>query len=100
MSVHCVRPIGRKEIGTSLFRALFAGEVASLFHASLSSLPGEGYGLRIRLELDLRNPELAPLQELPWELLCRPETGDFLVLVGGRPSSSIFFMSTASTGRP
>ncbi|HEX4965269.1 MAG TPA: CHAT domain-containing protein [Thermoanaerobaculia bacterium] len=69
-----------EQIGTSLFRALFAGEVASLFHASLSSLPGEGYGLRIRLELDLRNPELVPLQELPWELLCRPETGDFLCL--------------------
>jgi hypothetical protein len=67
-------------VGISLFHALFAGEVASLFNASLSSLPREGYGLRIRLELDPWNPKLAPIQELPWELLCRPETRDFLCL--------------------
>lgn len=66
--------------GQELFRALFRGEVASLFHASLGSLRGRQQGLRINLAINPRRPELAPLQMLPWELLCRPETEDVLCL--------------------
>jgi tetratricopeptide (TPR) repeat protein len=66
--------------GKELFRALFRGEVANLFHASLGSLGSRRQGLRINLSIDPRRPELALLQQLPWELLCRPETEDFLCL--------------------
>lgn len=66
--------------GKELFRALFRDEVASLFHASLGSLRGRQQGLRINLAINPRCPELAPLQKLPWEMLCRPETEDFLCL--------------------
>ncbi len=66
--------------GKELFQALFRGEVANLFHASLGSLRGRHQGLRIDVSIDPRRPELAPLQKLPWELLCRPETEDFLCL--------------------
>ncbi len=66
--------------GKELFRALFRGEVASLFHASLGSLRGRQQGLRISIAINPRCPESAPLQKLPWEVLCRPETEDFLCL--------------------
>ena len=68
------------DTGKELFRALFREEVASLFHASLGSLRGQRQGLRIDISINPRRPELAPLQKLPWELLCRPETEDFLCL--------------------
>lgn len=67
------------DAGKELFQALFKDEVASLFHGSLGSLR-ERQGLRIDIALAPRNPEAAPLLELPWELLCRPETEDFLCL--------------------
>jgi len=68
------------DTGKELFQALFRGEVANLFHASLGSLRGRNQGLRIDVSINPRRPELAPLQKLPWELLCRPETEDFLCL--------------------
>ena len=68
------------DVGKELFQALFRGEVANLFHASLGSLRGRHQGLRIDVSINPRRPELAPLQKLPWELLCRPETEDFLCL--------------------
>ncbi|HKV08165.1 MAG TPA: CHAT domain-containing protein, partial [Thermoanaerobaculia bacterium] len=37
-------------------------------------------GLRILIEIDSRQPELAPLQDLPWETLYDPKKGDFLTL--------------------
>jgi len=66
--------------GRELFRALFRDEVGNLFHSSLGSLRGRHQGLRINISINPRRPELAPLQALPWELLCRPETEDFLCL--------------------
>jgi Flp pilus assembly protein TadD len=66
--------------GKELFRALFRDEVSSLFHASLGSLRGRSQGLRIDISINPRHSESATLQKLPWELLCRPETEDFLCL--------------------
>jgi Tfp pilus assembly protein PilF len=68
------------DAGKELFRALFRDEVSSLFHACVGSLRGRSQGLRIELAIDPRRPESAFLQSLPWELLCRPETEDFLGL--------------------
>lgn len=68
------------DAGKELFRALFRDEVAGLFHASLGSLQRRGYGLRINISFDPRRSESAPLHKLPWELLCRPETEDYLCL--------------------
>jgi tetratricopeptide (TPR) repeat protein len=68
------------DAGKDLFRALFRDEAASLFHTSLGSLRGPHQGLRIDIAINPRLPESAPLQKLPWELLCRPETEDFLCL--------------------
>jgi tetratricopeptide (TPR) repeat protein len=68
------------DAGRELFRALFTGEVSSLFHACLGSLRGRTQGLRIDIAIDPRRAEAGALQKLPWELLCRPETEDFLGL--------------------
>jgi len=66
--------------GKEIFRTLFRDEVAGLFHSSLGGLRGPHQGLRIDIAINPRCPEEAPLQRLPWELLCRPETEDFLCL--------------------
>jgi tetratricopeptide (TPR) repeat protein len=68
------------EVGKELFRSLFRDEIANLFHACLGSLRGRHQGLRVDVAIDPRRPESAALQTLPWELLCRPETEDFLCL--------------------
>ncbi|HET9226807.1 MAG TPA: CHAT domain-containing protein, partial [Thermoanaerobaculia bacterium] len=73
------------DAGREIFRALFREEVANLFHSSLGSLRGRHNGLRICVSIDPRCSELAPLQKLPWELLCRPETEDFLSLSRSTP---------------
>jgi len=68
------------DAGRDLFRALVRDEAAGLFYASLGSLRGPHQGLRINIAVNPRCREEAPLQRLPWELLCRPETEDFLCL--------------------
>lgn len=69
------------DLGGALFRSLFDGEVRSLYDQSLGKVSERpNSGLRIKLKLDPREPELARLAGLPWEYLCREETGDFLSL--------------------
>ncbi|MFP5285037.1 MAG: CHAT domain-containing protein [Thermoanaerobaculia bacterium] len=79
------QPPAALDAGKEMFRALFKEEVANLFHSSLGSLRGRHHGLRISISINPRCPELAPLQKLPWELLCRPETEDFLCLSRSTP---------------
>lgn len=71
--------------GAELFQSLFQREVSRLFERSLGEMSSRGDGLRILLEVDPRQPELAPIQILPWETLYDPETGDFLALSGKTP---------------
>jgi tetratricopeptide (TPR) repeat protein len=78
-SPRSIRKTPAIDVGKELFRSLFRDEVANLFHASLGSLRGQ-HGLRIDIAINPRHPESASLQKLPWELLCRPETEDFLCL--------------------
>lgn len=69
------------EIGAELFRALFQGDVLSRFEKSSGEIfSREEEGLRILIEVDPRNPELAPVQNLPWEFLYDPGKGDFFAL--------------------
>jgi len=72
-----------ESIGGGLFRALFAGETGLKFRGCLTHLEGkeDEWGLRILLEFDLRNPTLAALAVLPWELLWNVQRDDFLARV-------------------
>jgi hypothetical protein len=66
-------------MGDSLFRALFRDDLLWTFLLSLGRIEGkEDVGLRIRLIFDPMDPALRPLLALPWELLYRLDTRDFL----------------------
>lgn len=70
------------EVGSGLFRTLFTGQVGNVFHQSLRGIGGDatGCGLRICLRINPRDRTLAPLHQVPWELLYREDTEDFLAL--------------------
>lgn len=70
-----------RDIGAALFRGTFSGQVGSLFDRSLGGLAAaQDRGLRIKLKLQGDDPRLAGLAALPWELLRRSETEDYLSL--------------------
>lgn len=73
------------DIGRSLFDILFVGRIRSLFDQSIGSVQGTGYGLRIKLHIDPENSDIARLASLPWELLYREETRDYLCLSSKTP---------------
>jgi hypothetical protein len=74
-----------RELGHQLFNALFSGSVRSLLDRSQGMLHGKDRGLRIKLHINPDDPGLAPLASLPWELLYRKETRDFLSLSHSTP---------------
>ena len=79
--VSTVPELSAIELGDRLFQSLFSGQIRSLYDQSLGKISGRtGQGLRIKLKLDPRHPSMAELSALPWELVCRSETGEFLTL--------------------
>lgn len=71
-------PIEPRAAGEALFRALFSGQVGTLWARSLGAVADRGLRLQIRLKLDESGPPL--LDSFPWELLYQPDTRDFLAL--------------------
>jgi hypothetical protein len=72
--------------GERLFAALFQGEILRLYERSLDLLEGDREArLRIEIQLDPRDPRLASLQHLPWELLRQPGTPEAMALSRRRP---------------
>lgn len=70
-----------RRVGSALFEAVFRGPIRRLLERSLARLEGDDHlGLRIRLQLDLADELQVRLHSLPWELLYKAETGDFLGL--------------------
>jgi hypothetical protein len=69
-----------QEVGQKLFEALFNGPILSLFDRSLGMTQAQQNGLRIKLHIDPGEPSLALVSSLPWELLYRKETHEFLNL--------------------
>lgn len=75
-----------KAAGERLFAALFQGEILRLYERSVDLLAGEADArLRLEIVLDPREPRLAALQQLPWELLRQPGTPEALALSRRRP---------------
>lgn len=73
-----------RALGERLFEALFQGEVRHLYDRSwgmarpaLRDAPAAG-GLRLRLHLEPRHPQLQALCSLPWEMLYSPADQGFL----------------------
>jgi hypothetical protein len=69
-----------REFGTTLFNALFAGDVAKAFRESTFKARSERKGLRVRMRI-----EEAKLSALPWEFLYDPHAGDFICLQSDTP---------------
>lgn len=71
-----------RDFGAQLYQAAFGGAVGTCLMRSLDLARQAGTGLRIRLRIDDRLPELA---DLPWEYLYAPELQRFLVLSDDTP---------------
>ncbi len=76
-----------ERFGEALYAALFHGEAANLFHASLGPVeearpgetgPAEERGLRLRFVFDQDAAELTGLGVVPWELLRRADRREYL----------------------
>ncbi len=78
-------PSAPEEVGSELFRSVFIGPVSDLFQQSLSWVEAPVCGLRLRIRINLRDRTLAPLLDVPWELLYRQATEEFLALSRGTP---------------
>lgn len=73
-------PLPPEGAGEALFRALFSGQVGTLWARSLGAAPDRVLRLQLRFKLDGKPPGLSRLHSLPWELLFQPDTRDFLAL--------------------
>lgn len=71
---------GPEEIGSLLYDALLGGEIGTRFRDSLDKAQEVGKGLRLRLVFSPEREDFRRLAPLPWELLYREDTRDFLVL--------------------
>ncbi len=69
----------------ALFESLFTGKARTLFDQSIGMISGDGIGLRIKLQIDPSDADVAELASLPWELLYREETRDYLNLSRNTP---------------
>lgn len=66
------------ETGAALYQALFSGQVGILYSESRGRAEGTGHGLRIKLRFDPGAPGMSWVPVLPWELIFRPDTEEFL----------------------
>ncbi len=71
-------PVDPREAGEALFRALFSGQVGTLWARSLGAVADRGLRIQIRLRLEASGSSV--LDSFPWELLYQPDTRDFLAL--------------------
>jgi len=69
---------GPREIGTALYQALFSGQVGALYAESRGRAEGADRGLRIKLRFDPGASGMSWVPVLPWELIFRPDTEEFL----------------------
>jgi len=87
------------EIGTELFRAVFHGQVRMLFDKSRGQLDvSPDRGLRLKIKLDPSDEGAGVLADLPWELLCDGETGDFFAL--SRQTSLVRYLDVPRPSQP
>ena len=68
---------GLSSLGSTLFSALFSGDLGRAFWQRMSDVERLDRGLRLRI---LSNAERT--QHLPWELMFDPSRGDFMALSG------------------
>jgi hypothetical protein len=83
-----------KGFGSSLYDAVFAGEVGTSLRRSIDEAARQGKGLRIRLQLE----DVPELGDVPWELLFVPGLSRHLVLAASTPL--VRYLGLPGTPRP
>ncbi|MFL6198603.1 MAG: CHAT domain-containing protein [Thermoanaerobaculia bacterium] len=87
------------EVGTELFRAVFQGQLRTLFDKSRGQLEmSPDLGLRLKIKIDPGDEDAGALADLPWELLCDAETEDFFVL--SRQLSLVRYLDVPRPSQP
>jgi len=80
-SLPLASPPPPEETGSRLFEAVFHGPLHDTLQQSLAvAVAREETGLRLRLVFAPHEPDVRRLLDLPWELLRRPDTGQYLAL--------------------
>ena len=74
-----------QDVGSRLFKLIFQGRVLSLFDQSLGIAYGRDQGLRLVLRFDLQDETMERLSHLPWELLYREDSEEFIALSARTP---------------
>lgn len=65
--------------GSELYQALFSGAVGKMYDRSYARMkPDEG--LRIKLHLNLDDPKVSELSQIPWEYVYEADTMEYLTL--------------------
>jgi len=85
-----------RQWGSTLYAALFAGDVETCLLRSIDAVKRDDHNLRIRLNLT-DAPELATL---PWELAYAPKLNRFLALSGSTPVVRYMALSEAAPRLP
>ena len=70
-----------RQFGSTLYEAVFAGDLGSTYMASVQAAEQQNKGLRLRLRLG----DAPQLTDLPWELLYSSGLHDFVALSEKRP---------------
>ncbi|MEA2558906.1 MAG: hypothetical protein QOH06_410 [Acidobacteriota bacterium] len=87
------------EVGTELFRAVFQGQVRTLFDKSRGQLEmSPDLRLRLKIKIDPGEEDAGALADLPWELLCDAETEDFFAL--SRQVSLVRYLDVPRPSQP
>lgn len=86
-----------KEIGQRLYESIFHGKVRELFDQSLASLKHKEEGLRIRISINPEEPSLASLSQIPWELMYRKDSREYLNLSNRTPIVRFLDLPQTST---
>ena len=69
------------ELGSELYQALFSGAIGKMYYASYGQLHGNPeMGLRIKLHLNMEDPAVSELAQIPWEYVYEKEQRDYLAL--------------------
>jgi hypothetical protein len=88
---------GLLKAGDLLFREIFSESIRSRLADSLGQLRNrEGWGLRLKIQMGLADPEVARLHALPWEYLYDAESRAFLAL--GRNLSLVRYVHASVPG--
>ncbi|MEM6638384.1 MAG: CHAT domain-containing protein [Pseudomonadota bacterium] len=89
-----------EEIGSELFRSLFTGNVRRMYDRSYSSLQDPNTGLRIKLHLNLDDPEVSKLAQVPWEYVYEKDTMEYLTLSHQTPLVRYVEVQRPTTKQP